>query len=99
MERNAKIQENLFGESLLILGVSENFVYRHNLAVPRTSTSAQAEKAKTCKDKLVKGIRQFSPVLSIEGVSIPVVCNMVADVDLSDKDCPTVYQKRSRVLC
>ena len=62
MERNALIQVNLSGESLLILRVSENNVHRYNLAVPRSSTGALAVKAKTCKVKLVKGIRQFSPV-------------------------------------
>jgi len=55
---------------LLIPRVNENIVDRTLLAVPRTSTSALAEKAKTCKVKLVKGIRHISPVASAEGVSI-----------------------------
>ena len=63
---------NLFGESLLILRVSEKNVHRNNSAVPRTNTGALAEKAKTCKVKLVKGIRHISPVASVEGVSISV---------------------------
>ena len=74
------MQVNLFGESLLILRVSEKIIHtseifgfltvikirknfeRCNLAVPRSSTGALAEKAQTCKVKLVKGIRQFSPL-------------------------------------
>jgi len=43
------------------------------MAVPITDTGALAEKAKTCKDKLIKGIRQVSPVASAEGVSIFVL--------------------------
>ena len=72
VERNAKIQANLSGATLLILRASEKFVHRHNLAVPRSSTGALAEKAKMCKVKLVKGIRQISPVASVEGVSMAV---------------------------
>jgi len=56
---------NLFGENLLILRANEKFMYRDNLAVPRSNTGALAEKAKTWKDKLVKGTRQFSPVASV----------------------------------
>ena len=39
--------------------------YRDLLAVPRIDTDALAEKAKTCKEKLVKGIRQFGPLSSV----------------------------------
>jgi len=38
---------NLFGENLLILRANEKFMYRDNLAVPRSNTGALAEKAKT----------------------------------------------------
>ena len=49
--------------------------------------------------KLVKGIRHIGPVASAEGVSIIVFFrNVKAFVDLSNKDGPTVYQKRSHVL-
>ena len=41
---------------------SKEFWDRNLLAVPRINTDAQAEKAKTCKDKLIKGIRQISPL-------------------------------------
>jgi hypothetical protein len=54
----------------MILGAREKIVYRNKLAVPRFNTDALAEKAKTCKDKLVKGIRHISPLASVEGVSI-----------------------------
>ncbi len=47
LEYNAMIIENLFGESLLILGVSEKNMHRYSLAVPRSNTGALAEKAKT----------------------------------------------------
>ena len=49
-------------------------VKRAQLAVPTTGTGALAEKAKTCKAKPTKGIRQVSPVASAEGVSIFVPC-------------------------
>ena len=39
-------------------------------AVLRSNTGAQAEKAKTCKAYLVKGIRHIGPVSSVAGVSI-----------------------------
>jgi len=50
----------------------KSFMNRKYIAVPRTGTGALAEKAKACKIKLIKGIRQFSPVSSVEGVSILV---------------------------
>ena len=65
------------------------------MAVPRTDTGALAEKAKACKDKLVKGTRHIGPVSSVQGVSIDVLDLLSAFVDRSNKDCPTVYQKRS----
>ena len=46
-------------------GAHEKFTYRNCQAVPRTDTGALAEKAKTCKDNLVKGTRQSSPVSSV----------------------------------
>jgi len=49
---------------------------RIQLAVPTTGTGALAEKAKTWKAKLTKGIRQVSPVASAEGVSIFVIPEM-----------------------
>ena len=48
--------------------------------------------------KLVKGTRHIGPVSSVEGVSIDVFELSDAFVDRSNKDCPTVYQKRSQVL-
>ena len=39
----------------------------------------------------------FGPVASVEGVSIVVFEKLKAMVDLSNKDRPTVYQKRSRL--
>ena len=45
-------------------------VKRVQFAVPTTDTGALAEKAKTWKGKLTKGIRQISPVASAEGMSI-----------------------------
>ena len=53
----------------MILGARENIVYRCKLAVPRFNTDALAEKAKTWKDKPVKGIRHIGPLASVEGVS------------------------------
>ena len=44
-------------------------MYKHSGAVPRFNTDTLAEKAKTCKFKLVKGIRQIGAVSSVEGVS------------------------------
>ena len=80
-------------------GASEKIMHRIYLAVPTTGTGALAEKAKTWKVKPIKGIRQFSPVTSVEGVSIFVFFrNVNALVDHSNKDGPTVYQKRSCVL-
>ncbi len=71
-------------------------MHRIYLAVPRISTNALAEKAKTCKFKLVKGIRQVSPLAQVEGVSIFVFFRKLkAFVDRSNKDGPTVYQKHS----
>ena len=50
---------------LLTPGASEKFhAKRILLTVPTTSTSALAEKAKTCKLKSTKGTRQFGPVAS-----------------------------------
>ena len=49
--------KNEFVLNLVILRASEKFVYRFKQAVPRFNTDALAEKAKTCKAKLVKGIR------------------------------------------
>ena len=44
-----------------------------------------------CKGKPIKGIRQVSPVASAEGMSIFVASrNVVALIDLSNKDGPTV---------
>ena len=40
------------------------------IAVPTTGTGALAEKAKTWRVKPIKGIRQISPVTSVEGMSI-----------------------------
>ena len=69
------------------------------MAVPRFGTDALAEKAKTWRFNTVKGIRQVSPVASAEGMSIFVSSrNVDALIDLSNKDGPTVYQKRSQVL-
>jgi len=62
VERNAKIQFNLQGAILLAPGISEKIVHRKHTAVPRTNTGVLAEKAKTCKGKLVKGIRHIRPV-------------------------------------
>ena len=45
-------------------------------AVPITGTGALAEKAKTWKVKPIKGIRQFGPVASAEGMSI-FVCLVI----------------------
>ncbi len=42
-----------------IPGVDEKLVYTNTSAVPRTDTGALAEKAKTCKDNLVEGIRHI----------------------------------------
>jgi len=42
---------------------------RNYMAVPRIGTDALAEKAKICRFNLVKGIRQVSPVTSVEGMS------------------------------
>lgn len=50
--------------------------------------------------KGVNWLREFginSPVSSVERVSIIVFELSKATVDRSDKDCPTVYQKRSRL--
>ena len=47
--------------NLLSPGVNEKVMLRVYLAVPRFNTNALAEKAKTCKFKLVKGIRQQWP--------------------------------------
>ncbi len=52
-----------------ILGARETITSRNKLAVPRFNTEALAEKAKTCKAKLVKGIRHIGPLASVEGVS------------------------------
>jgi len=56
---------NLSGVILLILRVCEKFMSRFKKAVPRSNTGALAEKAKTCKVKLVKGTRQISPLASV----------------------------------
>ncbi len=45
-------------------------------AVPTTDTGALAEKAKTCREKPIKGIRHIGPVASAEGVSIFVSLEM-----------------------
>ena len=69
------------------------------MAVPRFNTNALAEKAKTCKFKLVKGIRQQWPFsLGRRGVYLCLFSNKKALVDLSNKDGSTVYQKHSRLL-
>ena len=52
-----------------ILGAREKTMSRNKSAVPRFNTEALAEKAKTCKAKLVKGIRHIGPLASVEGVS------------------------------
>ena len=43
-------------------GANEKTADRIYLAVPRFNTNALAEKAKTWKFKLVKGIRQIGPL-------------------------------------
>jgi hypothetical protein len=69
------------------------------IAVPRIDTDALAEKAKTWKFNLVKGIRQHWPFsFGIRGVYICVFTCESAFIDLSNKDGSTVYQKRSRLL-
>ncbi len=84
---------------MLIPRASEKFIFLVQLAVPTTDTGAQAEKAKTWRVKLIEGLRQVSPVASAEGVSIFVHSrNVCALIDRSNKDGPTVYQKRSQVL-
>ena len=50
-------------------GAREKIVHRYSGAVPRSNTGALAEKAKTCKLKLVKGTRHIGAVSSVEGVS------------------------------
>ena len=61
------------------------------LSVPTTDTGALAEKAKIWRVKPIEGIRQVSPVASAEGMSIFVASrNVVALIDLSNKDGPTV---------
>ncbi len=84
----------------LIPGASEMVVYRTYIAVPRIDTDALAEKAKTWKFNLVKGIRQISLVSSVEEVPISVFyfSKWSAEVGCNNKDGPTVYQKRSQVL-
>ncbi len=49
---------------MLIPGASEKIVYRAYVSVPRFDTDALAEKAKTWREKLVKGIRHIGPVAS-----------------------------------
>lgn len=99
VEHNAKIRANSSGESPLILGVHEKLMHRKQMAVPRSNTGVLAEKAKTCKEKLVKGTRQIGHVSSVEMVSTLVSDKKEASVDLSNKERPTVYQKRNQVLC
>jgi len=48
---------------------NEKIVNRTCRAVPRIDTDALAEKAKIWRFNLVKGIRQVSPVTSVEGMS------------------------------
>jgi len=85
--------------TLLIPRASEKAMFLGQLTVPTTDTGALAEKAKTCKINPIKGIRQVSPVASAEGMSIFVFSrNVNALIDHSNKDGPTVYQKRSQVL-
>ena len=83
----------------LIPRASEKIILLTKSPVPTTDTGALAEKAKIWRVKPIEGIRQFSPVASAEGMSI-FVCfrNVCALIDLSNKDGPTVYQKRSHVL-
>ena len=97
-EGNPKRAMN-FSDTSLIPRVSEKAIFLDQLTVPTTDTGALAEKAKTCKINPIKGIRQVSPVASAEGMSIFVVSrNVAALIDHSNKDGPTVYQKRSQVL-
>lgn len=81
-------------------GASEKSIFLDQSAVPITGTGALAEKAKTWKGKPTKGTRQVSPVASAEGMSIFVLSSSEFDasIDHSNKDGPTVYQKRSQVL-
>jgi len=84
---------------LLIPGASEKVVYRKYISVPRFDTDALAEKAKIWKFNVVKGIRQHWPFsLGRRGVYLCVFRNGNALVDFNNKDGPTVYQKRSRLL-
>ena len=57
---------------------------RPSVTVPRTSTGALAEKAKVCQDNPSKGIRQVSPVPSVEGVPAKELAGR------SDEGTPTV---------
>ena len=46
-------------------------------------------------------LREFginSPVSSVEGMSISFIDSLMGEVDHSNKDGPTVYQKRSQAL-
>ena len=58
MHRRRRIDLTKF----LTPGVSEKIVLLFKPTVPTTDTGALAEKAKTCKVKSIKGIRQISPV-------------------------------------
>ena len=71
MKRSLRIK----GLNRQTLGAREKAAYRNSRAVPRINTDALAEKAKTCKLKLVKGIRHIGAVSSVEGVS-----NFVSDI-------------------
>ena len=62
--------EIIYQTKFLIPGASEKIILLIQLAVPTTGTGALAEKAKTWKGKPTKGIRQISPVTSVEGMSI-----------------------------
>lgn len=59
-----------YGVSRLIPGSMKRHRERSCTTVPRTSTGGLAEKAKPCREKASKGIRQISPVRSQEGVPV-----------------------------
>ena len=58
MDRNEKKQKNLCDENRRFQESMKRLYNRICMAVPRFNTNALAEKAKICKFKLVKGIRQ-----------------------------------------
>ena len=73
MSRVIHRRTRIFVIKPLIPGASEKLILLVQSSVPTTDTGAQAEKAKTCKGKPIKGIRQISPVTSVEGMSIFVL--------------------------